>query len=213
MPTYRHIPTGKRLLFIHIPRTAGRFLEKNLELNGFEVEQTNIWKSVEGIEVAHFHRELYEKYFDIKNIPHITVIRNPIDRFFSNSIFIKRMYGDDIENLLEDEMYFHSVLRNFPLSQSANWFREQVDFISDKTHIWKFENKFDKDFSKWISKIIDIPFKVYDVPYEKLSTDEENKVSRTARIISNVKELYRRDLEQLYSELAAPLPKGAETKT
>ena len=205
MPTYRHKPTGKRILFIHIPRTAGRFLEENLKLNDFEVEQNNIWESVDGIEVAHFHREMYEKYFDVKDIPHITVVRNPIERFFSNSIFIRRMYGDDIDALLEDKVYFYSILENFPLPQSANWFRQQVEFISDVTHIWKFENKFGEEFSKWMTEVIDIPFKLYDVPYKKLSTDEDNKVIKTDRIIHNVKELYRRDLEQLYPELATPL--------
>ena len=43
MPSYRHKETGKRFLFIHIPRTAGRFLQENFKLNGFEPEQL-IWK-------------------------------------------------------------------------------------------------------------------------------------------------------------------------
>jgi len=205
MPTYRHKPTGKRLLFIHIPRTAGRFFEENLKMNDFEVEQDKIWESVDGVEIAHFHRNLYEKYFDVENIPHISIVRNPVDRFFSGSIFIRRMYGNDIDNLLEDEMYFYSLLQNFPLTESVNWFRNQVDFISDKTHIWKFEHKFKNDFNEWLSNILEIPFKVYDVPYRKLSTDEDNKVVRTDKIIDNLKRFYRRDFEQLYPELATPL--------
>ena len=92
MATYRH-SSGKRFLFIHIPRTAGRFLEENFKYNGFQ-DEYEIWNSIDGIEVAHFHRELYEKYLDVKGIPHITIVRNPIDRFFSASIFLKRMYGE-----------------------------------------------------------------------------------------------------------------------
>ena len=30
MSTFKHQPTGKRFLFVHIPRTAGRFIEQNL---------------------------------------------------------------------------------------------------------------------------------------------------------------------------------------
>jgi hypothetical protein len=57
-------------------------------VNGWKIEdKDNLWKSVEGIEVAHFHRELYEKYLDVKRIPHITIVRNPVDRFISCSIF------------------------------------------------------------------------------------------------------------------------------
>ena len=213
MPTYRHNPTGKRFLFIHIPRTAGRFFEENLKLNSFELEQDHIWKSVDGVEVAHFHRDLYEKYFDIKHIPHVTIVRNPIDRFFSCSIFIRRMYGNDIDNLLEDEMYFYSLLQNFPLTESVNWFRNQVDFLSDKTNIWKFERKFGDDFGEWLSDIIGVPFTIHDVPYKKLSTDEDNKVIRTDKIIDNLREFYRRDIEQLYPELAAPFQERTKTKT
>ena len=46
MPTYKHKETGKRFLYVHIPRTAGRFLEENILYNGFECEQKKIWKSV-----------------------------------------------------------------------------------------------------------------------------------------------------------------------
>ena len=30
MSTFRHEPTGKRYLFVHIPRTGGRYVENNL---------------------------------------------------------------------------------------------------------------------------------------------------------------------------------------
>ena len=144
MPTYKQSvvsypnPT-KRFLFVHIPRTAGRFLEENILNHGFEPEQV-IWKSVDGIEIAHFHTELYQKHFDdLSNIPHFTIVRNPIDRFISCSIFLKRMYGDDIQEAMEDPIMFGSMLDNFPLTQAVNWFRPQMDFITDDTNIWKFE--------------------------------------------------------------------------
>ena len=91
MPTYRQTVQSfpnprKRFLFVHIPRTAGRFLEENFLDNGFEPEQ-KIWMTIDGIEIAHFDRSLYERYFDIKDIPHFTIVRNPIDRFFGCSIF------------------------------------------------------------------------------------------------------------------------------
>jgi len=42
------------------------------------------------------------------------------------------------------------------------------------------------------------------VPYQKLNTDEDNKVVRSAKIIDNLRRFYRRDIEQLYPELATP---------
>ena len=197
MPTYKHLPTGKRFLFIHIPRTAGRFLEENFKYNGFQ-DEYEIWNSIDGIEVAHFHRELYEKYLDVKRIPHITIVRNPIDRFFSASIFLKRIYGECQEEM-EDVMMFYSMLDNFPLSQGINWFRSQLDFISEETNVWKFEDGFGIDFNNWMSQILGVEFQVKDVPYKELTTNESNKLERSAKLLHNVRNLYRKDFSRFYA--------------
>ena len=214
MATFKHIPTGKRFLFVHIPRTAGRFFEQNLmKGNDFvwddDVEIDRQYKSIDGVELAHFHREYYEKYLDVKDIPHITIIRNPIDRFISCTIFLSELYGD-LDDLLDDPMMFHSMLQNAPLSQSVNWFRPQIDFLSDKTHIWRFEDGFGDDFGKWVSGIVGVDVKMRsDMPVEKLPTDETRKVKRSAKLVNNIIGLYRNtDIEKLYPELATPLEEG-----
>ena len=213
MPPYRQTvvtypnPT-KRFLFVHIPRTAGRFLEENFKENGFEPEQI-LWKSVDGIEIAHFHNELYLKHFDdLGSIPHFTIVRNPIDRFMSCSIFLTRMYGDDIQEMMEDPMMFSSMLENFPLTQAVNWFRPQMDFITDDTNIWKFEDGFGSDFDEWMSEILGVEYKTKDVPYNELSTNETKKLEKTAKLVNNITGLYRKDIEQLYPELATPFEEG-----
>ena len=187
MPTYRQTvvtypnPT-KRFLFVHIPRTAGRFLEENFKENGFEAEQI-LWKSVDGIEIAHFHNELYLKHFDdLSNIPHFAIVRNPIDRFISCSIFLKRMYGDDIQEAMEDPMMFGSMLQNFPLTQAVNWFRPQLDFLTDDTNIWKFEDGFGSDFDEWMSEILGVEYTTKDVTYNELSTNETKKLEKITEV-------------------------------
>ena len=213
MPTYRQTvvtypnPT-KRFLFVHIPRTAGRFLEENFKENGFEAEQI-LWKSVDGIEVAHFHNELYLKHFDdLGSIPHFTIVRNPVDRFMSCSIFLTRMYGDDIQEAMEDPMMFGSMLQNFPLTQAVNWFRPQIDFLTDDTNIWKFEDGFGSDFNEWMSEILGVEYTTKDVQYEKLAYGETKKLEKTAKLVNNIMSLYRKDYEYLYPELATPLEEG-----
>ena len=226
MPTYRQTVLTfprKRFLFIHIPRTAGRFLEENFVENGFEAEQI-IWKSVEGIEVAHFHNELYMKHFDdLGSIPHFTIVRNPIDRFFSCSIFLKRMYGNDIQEAMEDPVMFHSMLENFPLTQAVNWFRPQVDFLTDDTNIWKFEDGFGEDFSEWLSEIVGAKIEIKELTKDytrnnvgqKLILEyfekdhESNKLDRSAKLVNNITTLYRKDIETLYPELATPFEEGS----
>ncbi len=211
MPTYRQTVLTfprKRFLFVHIPRTAGRFLEENFVENGFESEQI-LWKSVDGIEIAHFHNELYLKHFDdLGNIPHFTIVRNPIDRFISCSIFLTRMYGEDIQEAMEDPIMFGSMLQNFPLTQAVNWFRPQMDFLTDDTNIWKFEDGFGSDFDEWLSEVLGVEYTTKNVTYDKLDTDETKKLEKSAKLVNNITSLYRQDIEQLYPELATPFEEG-----
>ena len=166
--------------------------------NGF-----GIMSVVNGAEVAHYHKEYYEKYLDVKDIPHFSIIRNPIDRFISGSMYIKRKYGDDIQEVMEDEMYFYSMLDNMPVQESVNWYRPMVDFMNEKTHIWKFEDGFGDDFVSWLSGIIGIDLEFeHDVYYPK-AQDESNKLEKTPKLIHNLKQLYRKDIEAFYPELAA----------
>ena len=209
MAIFRHVESGKRFLFIHIPRSAGRFVEWNLVEQGWEWDDKvgidNMYKSLEGLELAHFHKEFYEKYLDVEDIPHVSIIRNPIDRFISSSIWLTRCYGDDIQEQMEDSMLFSSLLYNFPFPESVNWYRPQVDFMSDKTHIWKFEDGIGDEFSSWISGIVGVDIKMD--PDLKYRTDprmrEESALSRlkkTDALIDNLRIFYRKDLSTFYQD-------------
>jgi hypothetical protein len=205
MAIYEHLESGKRFLFIHIPRTGGRFVEKNLEAYGWDWDKClgldKKYKFYNSVEQAHFHREYYEKYYDVKDIPHICIVRNPIDRFISASIYLKKAYGDDIQELMEDEMYFDSMIHNLPLEGSYNWYRPQVDYISDKTHIWKLEDGLGEEFSSWISGIVGVDIRMdKSVKYYKFSY-ETNKLKKTDALIERVKLFYRKDFSALNYEI------------
>ena len=209
MATFKHVESGKRLLFIHIPRTAGRFVEWNLVEQGWEWDDKvgidNMYKSVDGIELAHFHKEFYEKYLDVKDIPHVSIIRNPIDRFISSSIWLTRLYGDDIQESMEDPMMFSSMIYNFPASESLNWYRPQVDFLSDKTHVWKFEDGIGDEFSSWISGIVGVDIKMdKDLKYLKhprMREDSvESRLKKTDALIHNLSIFYRKDFSKFYQD-------------
>ena len=218
MATFRHVPTGKRFLFVHIPRTAGRFIETNLMVNNqfvwdddwdkFGIDK--VYRKVDGIELGHFHRELYEKHLDIEGIPHISIVRNPFNRFISASIYLKRVYGDDIQSVMEDPMMFFSLIENYPCTESINWYRPMVDFMSPKTQVWKFEDGFEEEFTTWLGGILGVDLKFDpNIEYNK-QVDEHNKLKLTPELIHNLRDLYRKDIEQFYPELATPFEEGTE---
>ena len=209
MATYKHT-SGKRFLFVHIPRTGGRFIEVNLEKNGWEVEPIDQYgiphyqhSFIEDCEIAHFHRDLYEKYCDIEGIEQIAVVRNPIDKFFSASTYLITVYGKEIQEKLEDYGEMVSIIENFPMSETLSWWRPQVDFITDTTHIWKFEDGLGTDFGDWVSDKLGVPFEIDKYANYAMNRYEGSlKLDRTPKLIDNICKFWREDIEQFYPELA-----------
>ena len=213
MPPFTHKPTGKRVFFAHIPRTAGRYVEANLlwknECDWDEINLdtgNGVMTMMHGAEIAHWHREIYEEHLDVKDIPNFSIIRNPFDKFISGSVYLKRLYGNDCQELFEDENLFFSMLANIPTLDSnfsANWFKPQADFMTDRTHIWKYEDGMGENFVSWLSGImgVDLEFDE-DIEYPK-SRDEGNKLKKTPKLIHNLRQLYRKDIELYYPELEA----------
>ena len=213
MPTFTHKPTGKRVFFAHIPRTAGRYVEANLLWkNDCDWDEINldtglgVMTMMHGAEIAHWHKEIYEEHLDVKDIPNFSIIRNPFDKFISGSVYLKRLYGNDCQELFEDENLFFSMLANIPTlvcNFSANWFKPQADFMTDRTHIWKYEDGMGDNFVSWLSGIIGVDLKFdEDIEYPK-SRDEGNKLKKTPKLIHNLRQLYRKDIELYYPELEA----------
>jgi len=207
MPTFVHKETGKKVFFAHIPRTAGRFVEANLLANDFDWGDNHldtglgVMSVVKGVEIAHYHREYYQQYLDVKNIPHFSIVRSPITRFISGSVYLKRTYGDDIQSVMEDSIMFASMIQNLPFKEAWNWYRPQVDFLTNQTHVWKFENGINEEFVSWLSSIIGVNLKFdNNIEYPK-SHDEGNKLQKTPALEVNIRSAYRRDFEVLYKNV------------
>ena len=178
MPTYHHRETGKRFLFVHIPRTAGRFIQENIRLNGYEPEQI-IWEPIEGVEISHLHRELYEKYLEVEYLEQIAIVRDPVERYLS--------------------------LKSYP-HHPKGWFRPQVDYINMKTHLWRFEDGFGDAFAEWMSNILQNDFIIQPLESEFLHNihgqpilleymqPEYKRIIKTDAIVDHVHLHYRQDL-------------------
>ena len=213
MPTFTHTPTEKKVFFAHIPRTAGRYVEANfLWRNDFTWDEIPLdtgnggMTTLHGAEIAHWHKDIYEEHLNVKDIPNFSIVRNPIDRFISGSVYLKRLYGNDSQELFEDPNLFFSMIANIEAmdpSFSANWFMPQVEFMTDRTKIWKFEDSMGDNFVECLGNLIGVKLKFdEDIEYPK-ANDEGNKLDKTPKLIDNVKQLYRKDIEQFYPELAA----------
>ena len=192
MPTYRHKETGERFFFIHIPRTAGRFIQENMKQNGFESEQ-DIWDTIDDVEITHLHREMYEEHLEVKGIPHISVVRDPLERYISLKSYTNTVYP-------------------------KGWFRPSVEYVTENTHIWYFEDGFGDDFSSWISSILKIKFIVTELKSNYTSNQLGQKLileymdpnyqknEKTLEDVEYVKDFYKLDYLRWsrYNPLTSP---------
>ena len=199
MPTFKHQSTGKRFRFIHIPRTAGRFIGANLLKNDCECEQgegDSLWVMRNRVELPHYHREYYEKYLDVEDIPHFAVVRNPIDRFISTSSILVLDHG---ENVIIDKQFLNYNIKGYGSNAYRNLFRPQIEFVSDNTHIWKYEDGIGKEFVSWLSGILGIDFS-FDDEIEYPQDGSSIKLKKTPHLIDSVREVYKEDFERFYPD-------------
>ena len=144
---------GKTILFIHIPKTGGTFVEALFKRNGYEIEflahgnNRGFLNTVMHISPQHLHLNVLENIFDLSKFDFIfTVVRNPIDRFKSEY----RMRNPD--GKVPINAWGERVMERFETNPGYldNHLRPQVDFINSHVHWYKLENKLDE---AWIQNI------------------------------------------------------------
>ena len=85
--------------------------------------------------------------------------------------------------------------------EAWNWYRPQVDFLTNQTHVWKFEDKIGDEFVSWLNGIIGLDLKFQDdIEYPK-SHDEGNKLKISPALEVNIRSAYRNDFEVLYKNV------------
>ena len=158
-----------------------------------------VYRKVDGIELGHFHRELYEKHCDVEDIEQIVVVRDPITRFLSASTYLFTLYGKESQQRMEDYDQFVSTIQNFPESETVSWWRPQVEFLTEKSHIWKFEDGLGDGFGYWMSEKLEVPFKVDVLAEYATNNYEDHKLDKTDKLVDNIRKYYAADIERLYS--------------
>jgi|TARA_A100000172_G_scaffold59374_1_gene38956 hypothetical protein len=196
VPVFYNPKNNKKFFYIHIPRTGGRFLVKNFIANGCIIihpvtnkiisNLSNVREKIEGTEMIHAHQTIYEKWSSVKDVPHFTVVRDPINRFISASSRFEKNLN---ENKMQEWNFFNTELNKI---RYDNWFKPQHEFISSKTKVWKYENGFNKNFCEWISDILSFSFIIHTVFYDPI-TEKRTKFKKTTPLINNIKKYYKKD--------------------
>jgi hypothetical protein len=172
--------------FVHIPRTSGRFVRSLIEnTEGIQCEYNTHGKEyVKDRDVGHLHYPLYEYYLPTENIPQITIVRNPLDKFISTIRCMYNMQGTDFNTLMETWDDFEKFVRLHIdcFSFKNNWFLPQSHFLSPTTKIWKYEDGINHDFIDWI--------------YENTGIKISDDFSVKHKFLKNEKSLYKYPIDE-----------------
>lgn len=186
--------------FIHIPRTGGRYVtslfenSKDIECKFHQIEKHRI----KGIEIIHLHYPLYEYYLEVEDLPHITVVRNPFDKFVSCLNCLENLSPFSCYKLINSEKKFINFV-NEQLNRSSfhnNWFLPQHKFISPKTYYWKYEWGFGNEFREWVYDKTKIDIKIQEVNYEKFEWEHKKRYNLNENIKKFVEEFYEKDYQE-----------------
>ena len=88
------------------------------------------------------------------------------------------------------------------LSHWNNWFLPQHQFLSPKTHYWKYEWGFGKKFRGWVYDKTGIEIKLQEVNYASIcptevKTQKTSLYNLSRRSKKNIKEFYKKDYHEL----------------
>ena len=195
-----------RIFHIHIPRTAGKYIKNIFFENKFHGSYMYYNEYYKGIEVPHLHYPLYNHLPDVRKSDHFTVVRHPFERFKSAiQVIIKaKDYPMEVYDKLKDKDWLFSFLehsRNYK-HYHQNHFRRQIDFISPKAHVYRFEDGFGVEFIDWINDKFNIELERVHYDYEifhKRSRLESlvNKAEIDPVVEDHIRDYYSGDYENL----------------
>lgn len=138
---------SRYVLFVHIPKTGGSYVEKAAQANGWRADfLLNSFRinedSILRVSPQHMHAGLYEQIFDLgKNIEVFTIVRHPFDRLKSEYYWQRRRKRADVT---VDE-WVQRVLEEFTENPCIhdNHIRPQIDFLPAKAkcQVFKLEEE------------------------------------------------------------------------
>jgi len=187
---------NNKVYFIHIPRTAGGFLQDSLLLNNHEVKLFNFNITFKGKEVPHLTYPEYCQFINHRAFKKFCIVRDPVDRFLSMAKDTWILDEEQLDKMFKDQSYFDQVINDICLNKDSNWFVPQNNFIDYKTKVWRFEDKFNVEFTDWLLHNFNI--KITNVADKTNYLNSNiNKITLNNKQLGYIKDYYYKDYKIL----------------
>ena len=163
---------NKQIQFLHIPRTGGRYLTHLLCENNHYCTNNNYNHTFKDIETPHlsYPENVYFYYYTFSK--RFSIVRNPVDRFMGAIKDSNKINEEKIDSIFKNQDSFDEFVNSARSIDSSNWFLPQINFIDHKTKLWKFEDKLENNFFKWL--LDNFNLKIIDKDYESVKFKMKN---------------------------------------
>ena len=170
------------LLFVHIPRNAGRYVDRVLVQNGIPIRNKQEMQSgkvyyrgkmllhLTANESEDFHEEQFPRSF--------CVVRHPLDHFISSHVAFENeintrssatfmrpsyeIFEELMERVIFTEMFDHSRKHMYRgmINMPDALFTPQHLFVKGDTLVWRYEDGMGYDFRVWLRDTVGLPINV-----------------------------------------------------
>tara|TARA_Y100000389_G_C17262662_1_gene413810 strand:+ start:72 stop:713 length:642 start_codon:yes stop_codon:yes gene_type:complete len=198
----------KKILFLHIPKTAGKEISKALSKHGYSYLSQKYPENNSKVSSAHLTSEDINIILKQNNINvdfEFTVVRNPYTKLESEYFYqfapIYRINEWGIKTFYRLKKYsgFNNFIKkelniaNNNLEYKLNHFKPQIKFITNKTKVYKYENNF-KDLKNDLQDY-GINFEINEKQNIEGILSKIFKIKWEKKTIQMVNEFYKDDFE------------------
>lgn len=198
---------NKRVLFVHIPKCGGSYIEHLFLNNGFSLEYIDGGKPgnlnyVRKCSPQHMHEEMLDTIFELPRFDFIfTIVREPVQRMISEA----HMRLKENKSGQELDVWFKDIFNKYKGNKFIldNHIRPQSEFLCKNIKIYKQEDGFGIDFISDLEKSIGVDFKVKKIKkvMERAKFSKEDKFELLPDTVAMIKNFYRADYEGLGYEI------------
>ena len=193
-----------QILYIHVPKTGGTFIEKALLGNGFDMtyhdgsHRSGRFNRILFCSPQHMHTEVLETIFDLSQFDYIFMtVREPLSRVISEFRMRREGESDDINEWFKKKM---RAYRRNPYVND-NHIRPQSEFYVKGASVFRQDDRYDQ---KWTERFrrssSDIKLSLDGLSKtvrvrDNLSTDTSESVRRslTEESLEEIMLFYRED--------------------
>lgn len=149
---------GKTILFVHVPKAGGTYIEELFRKNGFSVDLFDNRREINPYRVCspqHYHAEIINKILVVDRFDYVFMtVRHPVSRFVSEFRMrcMKRLYPLDIN------AWADSVMQRYVEDEYMydNHIRPQSEFVLKNIDIYKQDMGFGEEFGLLLEEKIGI---------------------------------------------------------